>query len=70
MWIDGLSVHKRLGLTGNGRIRGCYYKGTFGEKGTCPAPVDKAKSGIKHSILVDGKGYLQACILMAPTYII
>ena len=35
---------------------GCYYKGTFGEKGICPNPVDKAKSGIKHSTLVDGKG--------------
>jgi hypothetical protein len=28
----------------------------LGEKGTGPNPVDRAKSGTKRSILVDGKG--------------
>ena len=35
----------------------CYYKGTpLGEKGTGANPTDRAKSGTKRSMVVDGKG--------------
>jgi putative transposase len=59
--VCGLMVYqymiKRLGLTGNGRLwMVLLQRHLLGEKGTGPNPVDRAKSGTKRSILVDGKG--------------
>src|SRR6476469_6027365 len=48
---------KRLVLTGNGRLwMVLLQRRLLGEKGTGPNPTDRAKSGTKRSILVDGKG--------------
>jgi len=59
MWIDvGLSLYDK-----NNRIDwrwqamdGVFTKAPLGGKGTGPNPTDRAKSGTKRSILVDGKG--------------
>ena len=58
MWIDGLSVHdKKTGMTGNGRrLVVLLQRHLLGKKVHAPDSVDRAKSGIKHSILADGKG--------------
>lgn len=55
----GLMVYrymiKRLGLTGNGRLWVLVLiQRHLWEKG--PNSVDRAKSGTKHVILIDGKG--------------
>src|SRR5512133_1010235 len=49
---------KRLGLTGNGRLwmMVLLQRRFLEEKGTGPNPTDRAKSGTKRSLLVDGKG--------------
>jgi DDE family transposase len=48
---------KRLVLTGNGRLwMVLLQRRLLGEKGTGQNPTDRAKSGTKRSILVDGKG--------------
>jgi putative transposase len=59
--VCGLMVYrymiKRLGLTGNGRLwMALLQRHLLGEKGTGPNPTDRAKSGTKRSLLVDGKG--------------
>jgi hypothetical protein len=48
---------KRLGLTGNGRLwMVLLQRHLLREKGTGPNPTDRAKSGTKRSLPVDGKG--------------
>lgn len=60
--VCGLMVYyqymiKRLELTGNGnRWMVLLQRHLLGEKGTGPNPTDRAKSGTKRSLLVDGKG--------------
>jgi hypothetical protein len=59
--VCGLMVYrymiKRLGLTGNGnRWMALLQRHLLGEKGTGANPTDRAKSGTKRSLLVDGKG--------------
>jgi hypothetical protein len=59
--VCGLMVYRymitRLGLTGNGRLwMALLQRHLLGEKGTGPNPTDRAKSGTKRSLLVDGKG--------------
>ena len=59
--VRGLMVYrymiKRLGLTGNGnRWMALLQRHLLGEKGTGANPTDRAKSGTKRSLLVDGKG--------------
>jgi putative transposase len=61
MWIDGLSVYdKKTGIDwkwqamDDGLIT--LQRHLLGEKGTGPNPTDRAKSGTKRSLLVDGKG--------------
>jgi len=59
--VCGLMVYrymiKRLGLTGNGnRWMALLQRRLLGEKGTGANPNDRAKSGTKRSLLVDGKG--------------
>jgi transposase len=60
--VCGLMVYrymiKRLGLTGNGRLwlMALLQRHLLGEKGTGANPTDRAKSGTKRSLLVDGKG--------------
>jgi putative transposase len=59
--VCGLTVYrymiKRLGLIGNGnRWMVLLQRHLLGEKGTGPNPTDRAKSGTKRSLLVDGKG--------------
>ena len=57
--MDGLLLIKRLELTGNGNLwMVLLQRHGLGEKGTGPNPTDRAKSGTKRSLLVDGKGYL------------
>lgn len=55
--MDWLSTIKKLGSIGNGRLwMVLLQKHPLGEKSTGPNPTDRAKSGTKRSILVDGKG--------------
>jgi transposase len=59
--VCGLIVYcdmiERLGLTGNGRLwTVLLQKHLLGEKCTGANPTDRAKSGTKRSVLVDGKG--------------
>ena len=55
---------KKLGSIGNGRLwMALLQKRLLGEKSTGPNPTDRAKSGTKRSILVDGKGVpLGVCV--------
>ena len=59
--VCGLIVYcdmiERLGLTGNGRLwTVLLQKHLLGGKCTGANPTDRAKSGTKRSVLVDGKG--------------
>jgi hypothetical protein len=59
--VCGLIVYcymiKRLGLIGNGRLWMALLQWRLlGEKGTDANPTDRAKSGTKRRVLVDGKG--------------
>ena len=58
MRIDGLSVYcKRTGIDWKWQvIDGVITKAPLGGKSTGPNPTDMAKSGTKHSLLVDGNG--------------
>ena len=65
MWMmDWLCTIKKLGIDGNGRLwMVLLQKHLLGEKSTGPNPTDRAKSGTKRSILVDGKGVpLGVCV--------
>ena len=65
MWIDGLSVYdKKTGIDWKWQaMDGVITKAPLGEKSTGPNPTDRAKSGTKRSILVDGKGVpLGVCV--------
>ena len=54
---------KKLGSIGNGRLwMALLQKRLLGEKSTGPNPTDRAKSGTKRSILVDGKGLTTWCM--------
>ena len=58
MWIDGLAMYDkknwdRLEMAGYGWRD--YKSTSWGGKSTGPNPTDRAKSGTKRSILVDGK---------------
>ena len=56
--MDCRYMIKKLGSIGNGRLwMALLQKRLLGEKSTGPNPTDRAKSGTKRSILVDGKGY-------------
>ena len=55
--MDCRYMIKKLGSIGNGRLwMALLQKRLLGEKSTGPNPTDRAKSGTKRSILVDGKG--------------
>src|ERR1041385_657259 len=59
--VCGLIVYcdmiERLGLTGNGRLwTVLLQKHLLREKCTGANPTDRAKSGTKRSVVVDGKG--------------
>ena len=58
MWIDGYRyMIKRLELIGNGKLwMVLLQRHLLGEKGTGANPTDRAKSGTKRSMVVDGKG--------------
>ncbi|MBV9179322.1 MAG: IS5 family transposase [Nitrososphaeraceae archaeon] len=58
MWIDGLSVYdKKIGIDWKWQaMDGIITKAPLGGKRTGPNPTDRAKSGTKRSMLVDGKG--------------
>jgi putative transposase len=58
MWIDGLSVYdKKIGIDWKWQATdGTITKAPLGEKSTGANPTDRAKSGTKRSIVVDGKG--------------
>jgi putative transposase len=60
MWIDGLlSVYdKKTGIDWKWQAMDgiIITKAPLGEKGTGANPTDRAKSGTKRSMLVDGKG--------------
>ena len=62
--MDWLCTIKKLGSIGNGRLwMVLLQKHLLGEKSTGPNPTDRAKSGTKRSILVDGKGVpLGVCV--------
>ena len=62
-WIGYVQI-KKLGSIGNGRLwMVLLQKHLLGEKSTGPNPTDRAKSGTKRSILVDGKGVpLGVCV--------
>ena len=62
-WIGYVQI-KKLGSIGNGRLwMVLLQKHLLGEKSTGPNPTDRAKSGTKRSILVDGKGIpLGVCV--------
>ena len=54
--MDCRYMIKKLGSIGNGRLwMALLQKRLLGEKNTSPNPTDRAKSGTKRSILVDGK---------------
>ena len=60
--VCGLMVYrymiKRLELIGNGKLwMVLLQRHLLGEKGTGANPTDRAKSGTKRSMVVDGKGY-------------
>ncbi|MGH9953678.1 MAG: IS5 family transposase [Nitrososphaeraceae archaeon] len=58
MWIDGLAKYdKTTGIDWKWQaMDGVITKAPLGEKSTGANPTDRAKSGTKRSILVDGKG--------------
>jgi putative transposase len=58
MWTDGLSVYdKKMGIDWKWQaMDGVITKAPLGEKGTGANPTDRAKSGTKRSMVVDGKG--------------
>ncbi|MGA9316983.1 MAG: IS5 family transposase [Nitrososphaeraceae archaeon] len=58
MWIDGLAKYdKKTGIDWKWQaMDGVITKAPLGGKKTGPNPTDRAKSGTKRSILVDGKG--------------
>ena len=58
MWIDGLAMYdNKTGIDWKWQaMDGVITKAPLGEKSTGPNPTDRAKSGTKLSILVDGKG--------------
>ena len=62
--MDCRYMIKKLGSIGNGRLwMALLQKRLLGEKSTGPNPTDRAKSGTKRSILVDGKGVpLGVCV--------
>ena len=62
--MDWRCMIKKLGSIGNGRLwMVLLQKHLLGEKSTGPNPTDRAKSGTKRSILVDGKGVpLGVCV--------
>ena len=62
--MDWRCTIKKLGSIGNGRLwMVLLQKHLLGEKSTGPNPTDRAKSGTKRSILVDGKGVpLGVCV--------
>ena len=62
--MDCRYMIKKLGSIGNGRLwMALLQKRLLGEKSTGPNPTDRAKSGTKRSILVDGKGLpLGVCV--------
>ena len=62
--MDWRCTIKKLGSIGNGRLwMVLLQKHLLGEKSTGPNPTDRAKSGTKRSILVDGKGLpLGVCV--------
>ena len=66
MWIDGLlSVYdKKTGIDWKWQsMDGVITKAPLGGKSTGPNPTDRAKSGTKRSILVDGNGVpLSVCV--------
>jgi putative transposase len=61
MWINGLKLYdEKVGII-NWKWQSmdgwCNYKGSsWGGKSTGPNPTDRAKSGTKRSLLVDGQG--------------
>ena len=64
--VCGLMVYlymiKRLGLIGNGKLwMVLLQRHLLGEKGTGANPTDRAKSGTKRSMVVDGKGVPLSC---------
>ena len=58
MWIDGLSVYdKKTGIDWKWQaMDGVITKAPLGGKSTGVNPTDRAKSGTKRSMVVDGKG--------------
>ena len=58
MWIDGLAVYDRkTGINWKWQaMDGVITKAPLGGKGTGANPTDRAKSGTKRSMIVDGKG--------------